>query len=75
MWYDELKAVSYYTEKDLERESDPTSGSVAAGRVPCRIGTRPAARSWPMPILQFKGKTAVENYHYTMPHQFLEFDK
>ena len=27
-----------------------------------------------MPILQFKGKTAVENYHHTVPHHSLEFD-
>ena len=27
-----------------------------------------------MPVLQFKGKTAVENYHYTVPHHALEFD-
>lgn len=27
-----------------------------------------------MPVLQFKGKTAVENYHYTIPHHTLEFD-
>ena len=28
-----------------------------------------------MPVLQFKGKTAVENYHYSVPHHRLEFDK
>ncbi len=28
-----------------------------------------------MPVLQFKGKTAVESYHYTVPHHTLEFDK
>ncbi len=28
-----------------------------------------------MPVLQFKGKTAVETYHYTVPHHTLEFDK
>ncbi len=27
-----------------------------------------------MPVLQFKGKTAVENYHHTVPHHALEFD-
>jgi adenine-specific DNA-methyltransferase len=27
-----------------------------------------------LPILQFKGKTAVENYHRTVPHHALEFD-
>lgn len=27
-----------------------------------------------MPVLQFKGKTAVESYHYTVPHHTLEFD-
>lgn len=27
-----------------------------------------------MPVLQFKGKTAVENYHYVVPHHTLEFD-
>jgi adenine-specific DNA-methyltransferase len=27
-----------------------------------------------MPLLQFKGKTAVESYHYTIPHHTLEFD-
>ncbi len=27
-----------------------------------------------MPVLQFKGKTAVECYHYTIPHHTLEFD-
>jgi hypothetical protein len=27
-----------------------------------------------MPVLQFKGKTAVENYHHTVPHHTLEFD-
>jgi DNA modification methylase len=27
-----------------------------------------------MPVLHFKGKTAVENYHYTVPHHRLEFD-
>src|SRR5258708_34601031 len=29
----------------------------------------------PMPVLQFKGKTAVESYHYTVPHHTLDFDK
>lgn len=28
-----------------------------------------------MPVLQFKGKTAVENYHHTVPHHRLEFDE
>ncbi|MGI9013108.1 MAG: site-specific DNA-methyltransferase, partial [Phycisphaerales bacterium] len=28
-----------------------------------------------MPYLQFKGKTAVENHHWTVPHHTLEFDK
>jgi DNA modification methylase len=28
-----------------------------------------------MPVLQFKGKTAVESYHHTVPHHTLEFDK
>src|SRR6476620_8770949 len=28
-----------------------------------------------MPVLQFKGKTAVETYHYSVPHHVLEFDK
>ena len=27
-----------------------------------------------MPFLQFKGKTAVETYHYAVPHHTLEFD-
>ena len=27
-----------------------------------------------MPFLQFKGKTAVETYHYSLPHHTLEFD-
>jgi hypothetical protein len=27
-----------------------------------------------MPVLQFKGKTSVENYHYVVPHHTLEFD-
>lgn len=27
-----------------------------------------------MPVLQFKGKTAVESYHHTVPHHILEFD-
>lgn len=27
-----------------------------------------------MPVLQFKGKTAVENYHHTVAHHRLEFD-
>ncbi|MEP7339410.1 MAG: site-specific DNA-methyltransferase [Acidobacteriota bacterium] len=27
-----------------------------------------------MPVLQFKGKTAVENYHYVVPHHTVEFD-
>jgi adenine-specific DNA-methyltransferase len=28
-----------------------------------------------MPVLQFKGKTAIENYHHTVPHHILEFDR
>lgn len=28
-----------------------------------------------MPVLNFKGKTAVETYHHTVPHHTLEFDK
>ena len=28
-----------------------------------------------MPVLQFKGKTVVENYHHTLPHHRLEFDR
>jgi adenine-specific DNA-methyltransferase len=28
-----------------------------------------------MPVLQFKGKTAIESYHHTVPHHTLEFDK
>jgi adenine-specific DNA-methyltransferase len=27
-----------------------------------------------MPVIQFKGKTAVESYHHTVPHHTLEFD-
>jgi len=27
-----------------------------------------------MPVLQFKGKTAVESYHHTVPHHTLDFD-
>jgi adenine-specific DNA-methyltransferase len=27
-----------------------------------------------MPVLQFKGKTAVETYHHSVPHHVLEFD-
>jgi adenine specific DNA methylase Mod len=28
-----------------------------------------------MPVLQFKGKTAVESYHHTIPHHTLDFDR
>jgi hypothetical protein len=28
-----------------------------------------------MPFLQFKGRTAVECHHHTIPHHTLEFDK
>ena len=28
-----------------------------------------------MPVLQFKGKTAVENHHHIVPHHTLEFDE
>ena len=28
-----------------------------------------------MPVLQFKGKTAVESYHYTVPHHILKFNE
>ena len=28
-----------------------------------------------MPVLQFKGKTAIENYHYTIPHHTLKFER
>ncbi len=28
-----------------------------------------------MPVLQFKGKTAVESYHHVVPHHTLEFDE
>jgi len=27
-----------------------------------------------MPVLQFKGKTAIECYHHTVAHHTLEFD-
>ena len=27
-----------------------------------------------MPVLQFKGKAAIESYHHTVPHHTLEFD-
>jgi len=27
-----------------------------------------------MPVVQFKGKTAIESYHHTIPHHTLEFD-
>jgi adenine-specific DNA-methyltransferase len=27
-----------------------------------------------MPVLQFKGKTAIESYHHTVPHHTLKFD-
>src|SRR3989337_2502699 len=27
-----------------------------------------------MPVLQFKGKSAIESYHHTVPHHTLEFD-
>ena len=27
-----------------------------------------------MPTLQFKGKSAVEVYHHTIPHHILDFD-
>ena len=28
-----------------------------------------------MPVLQFKGKTAIDNYHHTVPHHVLDFDR
>jgi len=28
-----------------------------------------------MPVLQFKGKSVVENYHHTVPHHIFEFDQ
>jgi len=28
-----------------------------------------------MPVLQFKGKSAIESYHYTVPHHTIEFDE
>ncbi len=28
-----------------------------------------------MPVLQFKGKSAIESYHHTVPHHTLEIDK
>jgi hypothetical protein len=28
-----------------------------------------------MPVLNFKGKTAIETYHFTVPHHTLEFSK
>jgi adenine-specific DNA-methyltransferase len=31
------------------------------------------SRTW-MPIIQFKGKAAIESYHHTVPHHSLEFD-
>ncbi|MGQ0760886.1 MAG: hypothetical protein ACT4OT_02535 [Acidobacteriota bacterium] len=27
-----------------------------------------------MPVIQFKGKTAIESYHHTVPHHTLGFD-
>ncbi len=27
-----------------------------------------------MPVLQFKGKSVIESYHYTVPHHRLDFD-
>jgi len=27
-----------------------------------------------MPVLQLKGKTAIECYHHTVPHHTLKFD-
>lgn len=27
-----------------------------------------------MPVLQFKGKSVIENYHHVVPHHRLEFD-
>jgi adenine-specific DNA-methyltransferase len=36
--------------------------------------TQTAGGARAMPVLQFKGKTAVENYHHTVPHHRLEFD-
>ena len=27
-----------------------------------------------MPVIQFKGKTAIESYHHTIPHHTLDFD-
>jgi len=27
-----------------------------------------------MPVIQFKGKTAIESYHHTVHHHTLEFD-
>ena len=27
-----------------------------------------------MPVIQFKGKTAIESHHHTIPHHTLEFD-
>lgn len=34
---------------------------------------RQAGRSQ-MSVLQFKGKTAIERYHHTVPHHTSEFD-
>jgi hypothetical protein len=28
-----------------------------------------------MPVLQFKGKSAIESYHHVVPHHRLEFDE
>jgi hypothetical protein len=28
-----------------------------------------------MPVLQFRGKTAIENYHHTVPRHLLDLDK
>jgi hypothetical protein len=28
-----------------------------------------------MPVLQFKGKSAIESYHYTALHHTIEFDE
>jgi len=39
----------------------------------CSDGTC-IGRGREMPVLQFKGKTAIECYHHTVPHHTLEFD-
>lgn len=53
--------------------AEPPTGT-STGPLQCESDFHISDKGARMPVIQFKGKTAIESYHHTVPHHTLEFD-